>query len=189
MGGDHRAVGSLVEFHAELVQPFDRLGSEGDELLEQLGLCGEVSAAEGVEVVDCGGIAGLVGCLDSALRHHRVCVADAELGDDHNVGSRLVCLDRRGRARTAAADHEHIDVVIGVGEINSVRGDAALSLKERGKLMRHLFALVRADQEAFELVFLIVGMIRRKESVLLLSRHTSWLKHGVLGALCLDLFH
>ena len=55
--------------------------------------------------------------------------------------------------------------------------------------MRYLFALVRADQEAFELVFLIVGMIRRKESVLLLSRHTSWLKHGVLGALCLDLFH
>ena len=59
VGGDHRAVGSLVEFHAQIVEPLNRLGSFGNQLVEQLGLCGKVSAAERVEIVIAGESLGL----------------------------------------------------------------------------------------------------------------------------------
>ncbi len=81
----------------------------------------EVAAAHRVQIVDRRGVVGLVRRLDAALRHHGVGVADAQLGHDHDLRARFVRLDRRRSARAAAADDEHVDVIVPVGEVDFVR--------------------------------------------------------------------
>ena len=48
---DHRAVGGLVKFHAEVREPLDGLRRLGDEFVEQILLRGKMTAAIGVEEV------------------------------------------------------------------------------------------------------------------------------------------
>ena len=71
-----------------------------------------MSAAEGVQEMPLGGVVLLVGRLDAALRHHGVGVADAQLGGDHHVCAALVSLNGRGSARAAAANDQHVHVVV-----------------------------------------------------------------------------
>ena len=118
VGGDHRAVRRLVKFHAQFGQPTDGLRRLRDELVEKILLRGKMTAAVGVEEVLCGGVVGLVGGLNAALGHHGVRVAHAELGDDQNLCTRVVGLDRRRRACAAAADDQNVGLIVRVGQIN-----------------------------------------------------------------------
>ena len=177
----HSAVGFLVELNAELVEPLNSLGSLCYELSDELGLSREVTAAESVEEVDSGRIVGLVSGLDSALSHHSVSVADTELGDYHSLHARLISLYSRGSTCSAAADDEHIGVVVGRSEVNVSRADTALSLQELSELSRHLIALVDARREHSELLLLVVGV---EMLVLFLGSHTS----GLELCICRSLF-
>ena len=175
MGGDHGSIGGLVKLNAEVIEPLDRLGGVADELGEQLALGSEMAAAEGVEEVDGGRIVLLVGSLDAAFGHHSVGVADAELGDDHRLGARVVGFDGRGSARAAAADDEDVNVIFDVGEVDILRLDAAVGLEELAELMRDLLALVGADLQGGEFALFIVGMVGREQVFLLFGRHAGGL--------------
>ena len=98
-------------------------------------------------------------------------------------------LDSRRRTRAAASDDKHVDIVIDPVKVNVLRLYPAVCLKQSGKLGRDLFALVCADLKHRELVLLVIGGIRGKEGVLLVSGHSSRLKSSVFGSLCRDLFH
>ncbi len=63
-------------------------GASDDQRPRQLRHVLEVAAAHHVEVVPLGRIVRLVRGLDAALRHHRVGVADAQLGDDEHLRAR-----------------------------------------------------------------------------------------------------
>ena len=148
MGGDHGAVGCLIEFNAELVEPLDGLRRVADQLGQQLALGGEMAAAEGIEKVDGRRIVGLVGRLDTALGHHGVGVADAQLGDDHGFGARAVGLDGSRGARAAAADDQHVNVVADIRKRNILCPNAAVRLQHFAQLMRDRLPLVGADPKS-----------------------------------------
>ena len=151
VGGDHGAVGRLIELHAQVVQPLNGLGSLGNQLAKQLALGREVAAAERVEEVDGRGIVGLIRRLNAALGHHGVGVADAQLGHDHDLRAGVVGLDGRGSARAAAADDQHVHVVVGVVQDRRRRGLMRLCACEQlAQLVRHLLALVGADLRGWQ---------------------------------------
>ena len=189
MGGDHSAVLVLVELHAQVVQPLDGFGSLGDQTVKQFGLCSKMAAAESVQIVDSGRIVGLVGCLDAALCHHGVGVAQAELSDDHNLGTGIVSLDGCGSTGSAAADDEDIGVIIGVLQINFIGVHPGLGLQEGGKLGRNLLALVGADLQDRKFVLFIVGVVGLQEVVLFLSGHPAGLKGRIFRTGSLHLLH
>ncbi len=112
MGGDHSAVFGLIEHDAELVQPLDRVRRFHDEAAEQLRTGSEVAAAEGVEIVLNRGIVLFIGSLNAAFCHHRVRITDAQLCHDHDLRTCVVRLNSCGSTCAAAADDEHVGVVI-----------------------------------------------------------------------------
>ena len=182
MSGYHSAVRLLVKHNAEVVEPLYGAGSFGNELFKQLGNVLEVTASQCVKVVDSGGIAGLIGSLDAALSHHGVCVAVAELGNDHYVCAVLLCHYRRRGACSAAADDENVNIVVRLCKVNVARLDAAVRLKHCRKLYRYLFALVGADLKSIEFGFDIVGVEFVKESVLFVRGHAARLHAESFGA-------
>ena len=100
-----------------------------------------------------GGVVRLVRRLNAALGHHRVRVAHAELGHDHDLCARVVGLDGRGAARAAAADDQHVGVIVGLGQVDvAARETRTVPSSRAAQLQRDLFALVRADVERGELV-------------------------------------
>ena len=110
--GDHRAVGLLVEHAAQALQPLDDAGRVAHQRLDQVGVVAEVAAADDVQVVLGRRVGLLVGGLDAALGHHGVGVAVAQLGDHQHLGAVLAGQQRRRRPRPAAADDQHVGVVI-----------------------------------------------------------------------------
>ena len=180
VGGDHGAVGSLIEFHAQLTEPADSLGGLGDQFIEQVFLGREVAAAEGVQEVLGRAVVGLIGGLDAALGHHGVGVAHAQLGDHHDVGTAVVGLDGRRSAGAAAADDQHIHVIVWVLQVNGQIADTGMGLQQRCQLHRHLVALVGAHLQVGELLLTVVGMIGGQQLFLLLGRHSSGVQLDVL---------
>ena len=148
---NHCAVGHLVELNAQLIEPLDSVGSVVNELVNQLMLALEVTAAVSVDIVDSRGVVGLVGSLNTAFSHHSVSVTDTELCNDHYVCAAIVSLDSCGRACSAAADNENVNIVLGIFKVDLCGIDTAVSLKESSKLVGNLFALVRTDLELLEL--------------------------------------
>ena len=189
VGGDHGPVGGLVELDSELGEPLDGFRSFHDQLVEQVLLSGEVSAAVSVEEVLGGRIVGLVGSLDAALSHHGVRVSDPELGDDHGVGAGVGGLDGAGASGSAAADDEHVDVILGSGQIEVETRDAGLALEELIELGGDLLALVGADDQLLELIFLVIGMIGGEELFLLLGGHPAGVELDVLSSLGFDFLY
>ena len=180
MGGDHGAVGSLVEFHAQLTEPADGLGGLGDQFIEQILLGRKVAAAEGIQKVLGRAVVGLVGGLDAALGHHGVGVTHAQLGDHHDVGAAVVGLDGCRSAGAAAADDQHIHVIVGVLQIDGQITDAGMGLQQCSQLHRHLVAFVGAHLQVGELLLTVVGMIGGQQLFLLLGRHSSGVQLDVL---------
>ena len=184
---DHRAVGGLVKFHAEVREPLDGLRRLGDELVEQILLRGKMAAAIGVEEVLRGGVVRLVRRLNAALGHHRVRVAHAELRHEQDLCARIVSLDGRGAARAAAADDEHVGLIVGLRQVDVAARKAGLALEQGAQLQWDFFALVRADVERGELVVAIVGVEGLEQNVFLLRRHAAGIELDVFraGGLCL----
>ena len=145
-----------------------------------------MTAAEGVDKVDRGRIVRLVRRLNAALGHHRVRVAHAELRDDHGLCADIVGLNGRRSARAAAADDEHVDVIAHVAQVDVACLDAAVRLEHLGQLVRHLLALVRADAQGRKFALFVIGMIGRKQPILLVGRHAGGLIGDVRGARRLD---
>ena len=65
--------------------------------------------------------------LDAAFRHHRVRVAEAELGRHEHGSSGVVRFDGGGTTGTAGADDQHVYVIVDVGQVYIANMDAALA--------------------------------------------------------------
>ena len=76
-----------------------------------------MSAAHNVYIMDSGAVVLFIRRLYAAFRHHRVGVAHTEFGNHHYFRARLVSLDSRRSARTAAADYQNVHVVIGIFKV------------------------------------------------------------------------
>ena len=189
VGGDHGAVGFLIELNAQVIQPLDCFRSLGNQLIDQFLFCCEMSAAESVEEVLSRGVTGFISSLDTALSHHGVGVAHSQLGDDHGFCTVVVCLDCSGSTGSAAADDQDIDIVVRVGEVDLIGVDAGVRLEDSSQFQRDLVALIGADGKVGELAFLVVRVIGFEEDILLFSGHTSGIKSNVNSSCSLDLFH
>ena len=128
VGGDHGSVGGLVEFYTQFTQPADSLGRLVDQFVKKVLLRREMTAAESIQEVLGRGVAGLVGSLDAAFGHHGVGIADAKLGHDHDPGAVVVCFDGSRSAGSAAADDQHIGLVVGMLQIDFGIQNAGIGL-------------------------------------------------------------
>ena len=171
VGGNHGAVGSLVELHAQIAEPADGVRGLVDQLVQQVLLGGKVTAAVGIEKMLSGAVAGLVGGLDAALGHHGVGIAHAQLGDDHHGGSVVVGLNGCRSACAAAADDENVGGIVRPGKVNADPFQTGLALQKLRQFQGNLFALVGAGQQGGKLGFPVVGMIGFQQSVLFLGAH------------------
>ena len=109
---DHRPVRILIKHDSQLIQPLDRIRRLHDQLLQKLRSCSKMPAAKCIEIMLYRRVIFFVRCLDTAFRHHCICIADAKLCHNHDIRSRLMCLDRCRSTCSAAADDEHIHVIV-----------------------------------------------------------------------------
>ena len=114
-------------------------------VIEKNGLSREMSAAERVEIVDRGAVVGFIRCLNSAFRHHCVCVADTKFRNYHYVRAGVMRGYCRGRTRPAAADNKYVDVVIGFGKVYLHARSSGFTLQKRGEFVKNFIAFVFAD--------------------------------------------
>jgi hypothetical protein len=98
----------LVEQHAELDQPADDIGAVHHHLRHELRFALEVAGPQGVVEVQLGTVILADGGLDPTFGHHRVAVAEAQLGGEDDLGAGLFGRERRGAAAATAADDQHI---------------------------------------------------------------------------------
>jgi hypothetical protein len=149
----------LVEVAAQVEQPLDHVRRLGHQGLDEGGLVLEMPAADHVEVVDAGRVlVALGGGLDAALGHHGVGVAVAELGGQDHLGA-LLLGEQGGRAAgAAAADDEHVRLVLDLGQVDLRGVDAALRLEQVHHLVGDVVALGRAHLDLAAPFVLGVGM-------------------------------
>ena len=138
-----------------------------------------MAAAESIQVVDSGGIVFLVGSLDTALGHHGVGIAHAQLGDDHYLGAGVVSLDSGRGTGTATTDNQHVGVVIDLGQIDIGGIDTAICLQQRGQLGGDFTAFVGADSQLGKLTLLVVGVVGLEQCVFFFGSHAAGLQGGI----------
>ena len=162
------AVLVLGEHGPQLLQPGQDLGRLEDQRLDQLGVVLEMAAAHGVQIMVVGGVLlGLGRRLDAALGHHGVGVAHAQLGGDDDLGPVLLGQERRGRARSAAADDQDVGLIIHAGEVQGVRVDPALGMQQADHLVGDPVTLVRADEDLRPSLLLVIGVVLQDRFALL----------------------
>ena len=185
---DHRAVSFLVEFNAEVVQPFDYGRGLVYKSVDKLRLSVEVSAAESVKIVLCRGIVRLVRRLNSAFRHHCVGVSDAELCCKKDIRSCLACHDCGRCSGSASADYENVRLIVNVGKVDVLRLKARFRLKHCRKLNRRFLSLVRSDFKLLELACDAVRMIFLEKLILFVSSETRMFEFKVFFTFCSNNF-
>ena len=183
---DHSAVGRFIKFNAEIIQPLNRLRSIAHKLCKQFSFCGIVPAAERIDKMDGGRIVWLIRRLNTALCHHGIGIAHAQLCDNHGFRAGIVRLNCRGSTCAAAADDKHIHIICHIGEINILRLDTAVRLQKLTQLMRHLLTLVRADGKRCKFAPFVIGMVCGKQIILFLCGHTGRLKRDICFSCSLD---
>ena len=109
---DHCAVCVLVKHNAQLIQPFDRIRCLHDQLFQKLRPCRKMPAAKCIKIMLYRRIIFFIRCLNAALCHHCICIADTKLRHDHNIRACLMCLNCCGSTCSAAADDKHIHIII-----------------------------------------------------------------------------
>ena len=130
----------------------------------------------------------LVSCLDAALCHHGIGITDTKLRDDHNISACIVGLNGTGRACSAAADHQHIHVIIDFCKIDLLIHQTAGGMKHFCQLQRSLLTFIRTYFDLCKCIRVIIRMEFLKKSVLLLSGETSRLCCHTLRSCSLYLF-
>ncbi len=118
VGGDHSAVPVFIEHNTQVIEPADRVRRFHNQPPQQLRPGSKVTASKGIQIVLYGRIVLLIGGLNAALGHHSIGIADTELGDDHNIGTGFVCLNGRRGTGTAAANDQHIHIIVDLIQVN-----------------------------------------------------------------------
>ena len=134
------------------------------------------------------GIVLFIGSLNAAFCHHRVRVADAQLCHDHDLCTCVVRLNSCGSTCAAAADDEHVGVVIDLRQIDRVVEQTAVGVQQMTKLLRYLLTLVRADLNGIEAVFSVIRMVRLQKGILFFCGHTSGFHAQAFLSGCLYFF-
>ncbi len=181
--GDQRAVFFFVELDAHVAEPLEAVRSLGDELVDKLLLAEVVAAAISVKEVLGRGVVGLRCTLDAAFRHHRVRVAEAELGRHEHGSSGVVRFDGGGTTGTAGADDQHVYVIVDVGQVYIANMDAALAHEGLGELRVDFVALVGPGPQFCVLVRAVVRVEALQKDVLFFRGHAFRLQRRVRFAL------
>ena len=71
-----------------------------------------MSAAQRIQIMDRRRIVSLICSLDAAFCHHGVGVTHLQLGDHQHAGAAFFSFQGCAGSRTAAADNQHIHIVI-----------------------------------------------------------------------------
>ena len=108
----HRAVLLLVEHNAQLAQPVNCQRSVAYQLLQKLRNIFVVTAAKGIQIMLRRRIVSLIRSLNTALSHHGVGIAHAQLRHYEDISAAVMCFQCRGRTSAAAADNQHINVIV-----------------------------------------------------------------------------
>ena len=127
-----------------------------------------------------GRIVGLVSRLNTALRHHRVGVADTQFCNYHRLCARVISFNSRRCARAAAADDKNVNIVTNIVQINIGSLYTAVRLQHFAEFVRNFFAFVRTYFKNGKFALFIVRVISGKEVVLFLSRHAN----GFISDIC-----
>ena len=106
--GAHRAIGVFIEHRAQRFEPGDHTGRVHHQGFDQLGMVGERPAAHHIQVVDGRRVVFFIGGLDAALGHHRIGVAEAQLGGQQDIRPVGLGEQSRAGARPTPANHQHI---------------------------------------------------------------------------------
>ena len=126
LDGVEGGVFGLIEHNAELIQPLDGVRSFHNKATQQFRAGSEVAAAERVEVMLNRGIVLFIGSLNAAFCHHRVRITDAQLCHDHDLRTCVVRLNSCGSTCAAAADDEHVGVVIDLRATSQTEASALI---------------------------------------------------------------
>ena len=167
----HPPVRFLVEHHPQVLEPLDDKRCIHHQRLDQFGHIGKVTAADDVQVVDGGAVVGPVGGLDATLGHHRVGVAKAQLGRHDDLGTVLLCQERRRCPRAASADDENVGLGEGLAQVK-VGADARTPLDDVSQFSRHALPLAHAHTYAAHFFLDIVGVKSVEHLLTLLQRHS-----------------
>ena len=171
MGGDHGAVRRFVKLHSQIGQPADGLGRFRDQLVKQILLGGKMPAAVSVQKMLGRRIVGLVGSLDAAFRHHGIGIAHPQLGHQQHLGAVFMGLDGCRAARAAAADDQHIGIIVRVLQIHRRIPQPGLALQQGSQFGGHLVAFVGAEAQRRKPVVPVVGMEGLQQLFLFLRGH------------------
>ena len=144
-----------------------------------------MSAAKCIEIMLYRRVIFFVRCLDTAFRHHCVGIADAKLCHNHDIRSRLMCLDRCRSTCSSAADDEHIHVIVNLREIDVILQKTAVGMQHMHQLFVRLLAFVRSYLDLLKCFRAVIRMKLAKQLILLLRGHTTRLhsKPGRSGRL------
>ena len=120
-----------------MLQPGDGIGGFHDQTAQQLRPGGKMSSAERIQIVAHRAVVLLVRGLNTALGHHGVGVAHAQLGGDQHPGPGLFGLQRRGAAGPAGADNQHIRLIIGLSPFQGNPQQPGIGLQQISQFLWH----------------------------------------------------
>ena len=89
----------------------------------------------------------MVGCLNSPLGHHRICIAVPELGCNDHPSPMLLGHQRCRRPCSSPTDDEDIRLIGNLIEIDRIGIESALGLEEIHDLRRDRVALARTHPD------------------------------------------
>ena len=153
-----------VEMHAQADQPADDVGAIHRHLRDELGFGAEVPRAQRVFEVPLRAVVGADCGLDAAFCHHRVAVAQAQLGGEHHLGTFLGRGERRSTPCAATADDQYIGAhELRAGNVDIV--DEGVGMK----LARHIglawLAAIHPDGKGDTCVGAMVGVVALEQFV------------------------
>ena len=187
--GNHGAVRLFVKFHTEPVQPQDGIRRFGDQFAQQFGFCRKMPAPESVQIMLGRRIVGFIRGLNTAFRHHRIGVPDAQFRHHQHLGARLMRFNCSAGTGAASANHQDIRIIVRRRQIDFRILDAAFSLQQGRQFHRHLFTLIRPDFQLRKFGRFVIRMEGRKQIVFFFRSHPARF-HGSIGfALGGDILH
>ncbi len=181
VGGDHATVFVLIELNAQFRQPTDGIGSFGNQLVQQVFLCGKVTATESIQEVLCRAIIFLIGSLNATFCHHGVGIAHTQFGDNHNVCTIVVSFDSGGSTGATTTDDQDIYIIVRSGQIDIFACNTRVGLQQCCQFVRHLATLVWAHFQGGEFVGLKVGVIGSQQFFFFVSGHATRVQLYVFG--------
>jgi len=116
-----------------------------------------VAALERIQKMGDRGVFRRDGHLHAALGHHAVGVSQPELRRQDHLGAGFVCVQRRRATGSAAADHQHVRLMMG-NQVDAIV-DRAVPLEQRRQLDDRFFSFIRTKAKGTIGTGPVIGMV------------------------------